>query len=62
MINLINQLNRFLFKVTGPEEFQGVVTGNINKRNGLIINSEVNQGWFNLQCEVPLNDMFGYCN
>lgn len=48
--------------VTGPEEFQSVVTGNINKRSGIIINSEVNQGWFNLQCEVPLNDMFGYCN
>lgn len=47
--------------VTAPEEFQSVVTGNINKRSGIIINSEVNQGWFNLQCEVPLNDMFGYC-
>ena len=48
-------------EVTAPEEFQSVVVGNINKRNGIIVNSETNMGWFNLQCEVALNDMFGYC-
>lgn len=35
--------------------------GNINKRNGLILNTETNQGWFIAQSEVALNDMFGYC-
>lgn len=49
-------------EVTAPEEFQSVVVGNINKRSGIIVNSETNMGWFNLQCEVALNDMFGYCN
>jgi elongation factor G len=48
-------------EVTAPDEFQSTVVGNINKRNGVIINSETNLGWFNLQCEVALNDMFGYC-
>lgn len=47
--------------VTAPEEFQGAVIGNINKRNGLILNTETNQGWFIAQSEVALNDMFGYC-
>ncbi len=48
-------------EVTAPEEFQSQVVGNINKRNGIIVNSETNMGWFNIQCEVALNDMFGYC-
>lgn len=49
-----------LVEVTGPEEFQSTVLGNINKRYGTILNTETNNGWFNLQCEVALNDMFGY--
>ena len=48
-------------EVTAPEEYQNAVVGNINKRNGMILNSETNSGWFNIQCEVALNDMFGYC-
>ena len=47
-------------EVTAPEEFQSTVVGNINKRHGVIIDSETNLGWFNLRCEVALNDMFGY--
>lgn len=49
-----------LVEVTGPEEFQSTVMGNINKRYGSILNTEINNGWFNIQCEVALNDMFGY--
>lgn len=49
-----------LVEVTGPEEFQSVVMGNINKRYGQILNTEINNGWFSIQCEVALNDMFGY--
>jgi len=47
-------------EVTAPEEFQSSVVGNLNKRHALIVNSETNQGWFSVQCEVALNDMFGY--
>ncbi len=50
-----------LVEVTAPEEFQSTVLGNLNKRHGVITNTETNQGWFNMQCEVALNDMFGYC-
>lgn len=49
-----------LVEITGPEEFQSTVLGNINKRHGSILNTETNNGWFNMQCEVALNDMFGY--
>jgi translation elongation factor EF-G len=50
-----------LVEITAPEEFQSIVLGNINKRHGVILSTETNQGWFNMQCEVALNDMFGYC-
>ena len=50
-----------LVEVTAPEEFQQQVVGNLNKRHGVINSSETNQGWFTVQCEVALNDMFGYC-
>ena len=49
------------FQVTAPSEFQSVVVGGINKRNGLVLNTDTNSGWFNAECEVSLNDMFGYC-
>jgi len=49
-----------LVEVTGPEEFQNTVLGNINKRHGSILNTEMNNGWFSSQCEIALNDMFGY--
>jgi elongation factor G len=47
-------------EVTAPTEFQGQITGQINRRKGIITNAETNDGWFVLSCEVPLNDMFGY--
>ncbi|CAL1688429.1 unnamed protein product [Lasius platythorax] len=49
-----------LVEVTGPEEFQGLVLGQINKRRGIINSTEVNEGWFTVIAEVPLNEMFGY--
>ncbi|XP_066588817.1 elongation factor G, mitochondrial isoform X1 [Prorops nasuta] len=47
-------------EITAPEEFQSVVLGQINRRKGLIIASDMNQGWFMLHAEIPLNEMFGY--
>ena len=49
-----------MVEITAPAEFQGAVVGSINKRNGLILHTETNLGWFNMECEVSLNDMFGY--
>lgn len=49
-----------LVEVTAPEEFQGVVIGQLNKRHGIITGTDGSEGWFTVYAEVPLNDMFGY--
>jgi len=36
-----------LVEVTAPKEFQNTVLGYIYKRHGLVLNTEVNNGWFN---------------
>lgn len=47
-------------EVTCPDEFQGAVMGQINKRHGIITGSDGAEGWTTIYAEVPLNDMFGY--
>ncbi|KAL7042428.1 hypothetical protein ACKWTF_001134 [Chironomus riparius] len=47
-------------EVTCPDEFQGVVMGQLNKRHGIITGSDGAEGWTTIYAEVPLNDMFGY--
>jgi elongation factor G len=47
-------------EVNVPDEYQGTILGQINKRHGVIVSTEGNEGWFTLNAEVPLNDMFGY--
>lgn len=49
-----------LVEVTAPEEFQGAIIGQLNKRHGIITGTEGSEGWFTVYAEVPLNDMFGY--
>jgi elongation factor G len=46
--------------VTTPEEFVGNVTGDLNKRRGVIINSEQRGHIRIVEAEVPLSEMFGY--
>src|SRR3954462_10672304 len=46
--------------VTTPEDFVGNVTGDLNKRRGLIINSEQRGKTRIVEAEVPLSEMFGY--
>src|SRR5439155_25373166 len=46
--------------VTTPEEFVGNVTGDLNKRRGLVVNSEQRGNTRVVEAEVPLSEMFGY--
>jgi len=43
-----------------PEEFQGVVIGQINQRRGLIVTTTMDAGYVVVEAEVPLKEMFGY--
>lgn len=45
---------------SAPEEFQGVVIGQINQRRGMIVNTVVDSGYVTVEAEVPLKEMFGY--
>jgi elongation factor G len=46
--------------VTTPEEFVGNVTGDLNRRRGIIVNSDQRGNTRLVEAEVPLSEMFGY--
>ena len=47
-------------EVAAPEEFQGSITGGLNQRRGVILNTETNDGYATAQAHVPFSEMFGY--
>lgn len=47
-------------EITIPVEYQGAIVGSVNRRKGLILNSEQQADDVVLFAEVPLNNMFGY--
>jgi len=47
-------------EVNGPDEFQGACLAMLTTRSGLIQSVESNEGWFTVECEAPLNQMFGF--
>ncbi len=47
-------------EVSVPDEFQGVVIGQINQRRGMIHHSTVEAKYVTVEAEVPLKEMFGY--
>ncbi|XP_077297850.1 mitochondrial translation elongation factor G 1 [Arctopsyche grandis] len=47
-------------EVVFPEEFQGIIMGQLVKRHGIITGTDGYDGWTTIYAEVPLNDMFGY--
>ncbi|MEX2216938.1 MAG: elongation factor G [Phycisphaeraceae bacterium] len=46
--------------VTTPDEFMGNVTGDLNRRRGIIMESEQRSNTRILTAECPLSEMFGY--
>jgi elongation factor G len=46
--------------VTSPMEFVGNVTGDLNRRRGMIVDSEERGNTVVIEAEVPLSEMFGY--
>jgi len=49
-------------EVITPDEYQGDILGDINRRRGQINNVESKQGGTTLRADVPLAEMFGYVN
>jgi elongation factor G len=47
-------------ETSAPEEFQGVIIGQINQRRGIIVNTNVDATYVVVEAEVPLKEMFGY--
>jgi elongation factor G len=47
-------------EVTTPDEYQGDLLGDINRRRGTIVGIEAKQGQTILSGHVPLSEMFGY--
>ena len=47
-------------EVTTPEEYQGDLLGDLNRRRGKIVHIEVKDSSTILSAEVPLAEMFGY--
>ena len=46
--------------VTTPKDFVGNVTGDLNRRRGLILDSQERANTVVIESEVPLSEMFGY--
>jgi elongation factor G len=47
-------------EVTTPDEYQGDLLGDVNRRRGRIVNIEARDTATILKAEVPLSEMFGY--
>jgi elongation factor G len=47
-------------EVTTPDEYQGDLMGDLNRRRGKIIHIEAKDGSTIVTAEVPLAEMFGY--
>jgi elongation factor G len=47
-------------EVVTPEDFLGNITGDLNSRRAIIMNTEVRSNLIVLMAEAPLSEMFGY--
>ena len=49
-----------LVELKAPTEFQGPITGDINRRKGMIVGNDQDGDECVITAHVPLNNMFGY--
>lgn len=47
-------------EVTTPDEYQGDLLGDVNRRRGIILGVDAKGGQTILNAQVPLAEMFGY--
>mmetsp|Transcript_21365 Transcript_21365/g.54181 ORF Transcript_21365/g.54181 Transcript_21365/m.54181 type:complete len:96 (+) Transcript_21365:112-399(+) len=47
-------------EIEAPNEFQGTIVGQINQRKGNVANVDTRESSVVIDCEVPLDSMFGY--
>ena len=47
-------------EVSAPGEFQGAVLGQLNRRSGVILGQDSNDGWFTVFAEVGTGPVSGY--
>ena len=47
-------------ELTTPDEYQGDLLGDVNRRRGKIIQIDAKDNTTIMQAEVPLSEMFGY--
>src|SRR5262249_12372439 len=47
-------------EVTTPEEYQGDLLGDLNRRRGKIVSIELKNNSTSINAEVPLAELFGY--
>jgi elongation factor G len=43
-------------EITGPDEFQGTVMGQLNKRHSILTGTDNHEGWFTIFAEVSEQD------
>ena len=53
-------ITSWVLQIRAPSEFQGTIIGDVNRRKGLIQNSEGEAEDVVVEAQVPLADMFGY--
>ena len=49
-----------LVEITVPNEFQGSVVGDVNRRKGVVNESNVSVDFVTIKANIPLSSMFGY--
>lgn len=54
------RLTAYCLQIRAPNEFQGAIIGDVNRRKGLIQNSGAEGDEVIVEAHVPLAEMFGY--